>query len=141
MAFESKMIACMNNPAAIEAWRMAKWINETSGFWERLADDRRKRANQHFDNCRHYQSVNLNLQRELLAAREESRALHAELGELHEKYTYALGCIEDYADAIFDQDIRLQNAEKIAARRSLVAIASVSILLIGLWAAFAIGGL
>jgi hypothetical protein len=133
MAFENHIIASMNNPNAAEAWREASFQHH----WKMFHADRAADLEDHIDMLhaegQHSLEVLGQVQKELLASREENRALHEELGKAHELSENALTTMQAYCGAYFDQRTLTADAERAAFRDAMFLFAFVALQAIGGW--------
>jgi hypothetical protein len=133
MAFENHIIASMNNPNATEAWREAS----RQHHWKMYHAERAANLEDHIDMLhaegQHSLEVLEQVQKELLASREENRAAHEELGEAYEVSQSALTLASTYSEAYFEQRVLTTAAEKDAFRNAVFLFAFVALQAIGVW--------
>lgn len=133
MAFENHIIASMNNPNAAAAWREAGFQHHWKMFHADRAADLEDCIDMLHAEGQHGQEVLEQVQKELLASREENRALHEELGKIHELSENALTTMQAYCGAYFDQRVLTADAEKRAFRNAMFLFAFVALQAIGGW--------
>ena len=133
MAFENQMIASMNNPNAVAAWREAS----RQDYWRAYHAARATNLADHIEtlhaNASHARRIHEQVQRALLASREENRAVHAELGEMHEVQQSALTLASTYMEAYFEQRTRACRAERRAFDYGAFAFTLVALQSLGVW--------
>ncbi len=133
MAFENRMIASMNNPNAVEAWREAS----RQHHWKIFHADRAASLEDHAytlnDNIKHYLGLLEQAQRELQASREENLAVHKDLGEVYEINESAMTLASSYLEAYFDEKTRACRAEETAFKRALLLFSVLALQSVGAW--------
>lgn len=133
MAFENQMIASMNNPNAVAAWREASFQHHWKMVHAAFSAAREEAIDSLLENLKHHQKVQEQVQKELQASREENRAVHTELGEMHEVQQSALTLAGTYMEAYFEQRVRACRAERLAFDYGALAFTLVALQSLGVW--------
>lgn len=133
MAFENHIIAAINNPNAVAAWREASRQHVWKMFHETRGASLEEMVDVLDDNVTHFQKVCEQTQKELHASREENRAVHEELGEAYEVSQSALTLASTYSEAYFQQVTRACRAESALFLCALCIFTAAGLQAIGAW--------
>ena len=140
MAFENHIIASMNNPTAVAAWREANaaWREANrQHFWKHYHAGRAANLEEHIDvlhaNASHANRILENVQHELQASCDEILALRKDLDEAYKVSQSALTLASTYSEAYFEQRVRACKAERLAFDYGMFAFALVAMQSLGVW--------